>query len=198
LGYFHLLLKGYDISKIELKAHMPPIGSLEDQMKLEMLDKQADILTKLGDVMDKYALPREAWIDLVFKKYMHLPAEIVDVFLTALPKEAEQPTESKSKNIVYSKLVEEINNRISPKEVSELKDLKNVLHGEVPNRKVRYREPMDILRPAKLVENDLIVSGFGQTDPLTDFKPKSVTENVTEKFTSHPGYRNAMDAHLKH
>jgi hypothetical protein len=95
LGYFHAILKGYDIRKLDIKANMPPIGSLEEQMKMEMLRTQAEVLDVLADVMDKYALPKEAWIEIVFKKYLHLPDEIVNIFITALPAEAEPvPVES--------------------------------------------------------------------------------------------------------
>jgi hypothetical protein len=95
LGYFHAILKNYDIRKLDIKANMPPIGSLEEQMKLEMLRTQAEVLDVLADVMDKYALPKEAWIEIVFKKYLHLPDEIVNIFITALPAEAEPvPVES--------------------------------------------------------------------------------------------------------
>lgn len=210
LGYFHLLLKGYDISKIELRACMPPLGSLEDSLKLELLDKQADLLAKLGDVMDKYNLPREAWIDLVFKKYLHLPSEIVDVFMTALPAEMERaPQESArrkksdttpeknsaSGHFTAGKILEEINRKIGPEKISALSDIQDVLHGSIPVRNIRFRTATDVLKPAILQENDLIVSGFGMIDPVSDFKPTKDT-NITESFVNHPGYRGAMNAHL--
>ena len=93
LGYFHAVLKGKNVEELDIKAMMPPIGSLEEQMKMEMLGMQADVLGKLGDIMEQYNLPKEAWIETVFKRYMHLPDEVVNVFLTALPGEVEQKQE---------------------------------------------------------------------------------------------------------
>jgi hypothetical protein len=49
----------------------------------------------LGDVMDMYQLPKEAWVDLIFKRYLHLPDDIVNLFITSLPAEqASAPMES--------------------------------------------------------------------------------------------------------
>jgi hypothetical protein len=93
LGYFHLLLRGIDISQVTLEAKMPDIGGLEDQIKLDLIRSQAEVLQILGDVMDQYSLPKEAWVDLIFKRYMHLPDEVVNIFLTALPPEVEPAVE---------------------------------------------------------------------------------------------------------
>lgn len=89
LGYFHALLKGKDISQLDIQAKMPPVGSLEDQAKVETLKAQTEVLAAMGEVMNTYGLPREAWIDVIFKQYMHLPDDVVNVFLTALPPESE-------------------------------------------------------------------------------------------------------------
>ena len=77
---------------------MTEIGSLEDQLRLEILDKQVDILIKLADVTEKFKLPREVWLELVFKKYMHLPDELVHSFMKALPPEAQQQLESSERH----------------------------------------------------------------------------------------------------
>lgn len=88
LAYFHCLLRGKRVDELEIKAKMPEIGSLEDQMKLEILEKQASVLQILGEVMTTYNLPKEAWVEVIFKRYMHLPDDVVNVFLTALPADA--------------------------------------------------------------------------------------------------------------
>ena len=88
LGYFHAALLGKDVSDLNIEVEMPAVGGLEDQMKLEVINLQADVLDKLGDVMDKFNLPREAWVEVIFKRFMHLPDDMVSVFMTALPPEA--------------------------------------------------------------------------------------------------------------
>jgi hypothetical protein len=210
LGYFHLMLKGYDVSSLDIQAKMPPIGSLEDQMKIELLSKQVEILDQLSDIMPKFGLPREAWIDVVFKRYMHLPDEIVDAFLTALPAEKEmtQPESldphgklrakfSKTHN-AKKQMMEEIIKKIGPDKEGVLQDMFDIMNGKVPKRQQRYRNQFDILRPPNIQENEVIVSGFGQLDPLNEFKPiQEKQSTVTERFVGHPGYRPAMDAHLQ-
>lgn len=99
LAYFHLLLRGHNIENYEIKAKMSNIGGLEEQQRLEGLEKQVNILAGLADVMEAFKLPREAWLDVVFKKYMNLPEEVVNVFMTALPpsQESQEIGESKGK-----------------------------------------------------------------------------------------------------
>ena len=89
LGYFHAVLTGKNIAELDIKVLMPPIGSLEDQMKLEMLKMQTEVLDMLADVMAKYRLPKEAWIETIFKRYLHLPDDVVNLFITALPAPSE-------------------------------------------------------------------------------------------------------------
>jgi hypothetical protein len=212
LGYFHCMLRGYDVSSLEIKAMMPPIGGLEDQMKIELLSKQTEVLSALGDIMPKFGLPKEAWIDVVFRKYMHLPDEIVDAFLTALPAEVEPAVESLSpeqklvnrlKPTVHASsklIVEELVKKIGAEKEGVLHDMQDILHGRIPHRRQRYRTQLDILRPATLSEGDLIVAGFGQFDPFKDFKlsdANTPATTVTERLVQHPGYRSIMDAHLR-
>jgi hypothetical protein len=96
LGYFHAVLRGKNADELDIKVQMPPIGGLEDQMKMEMLRMQAETLDILADVMDKYNLPKEAWVETIFKRYMHLPDEVVNVFITALPAEIETKQQQES------------------------------------------------------------------------------------------------------
>jgi hypothetical protein len=127
---------------------------------------------------------------------MHLPSEIVDVFLTALPAEAEPAVESKKHAAgTIKKLLEEIRTKMLPTEGRELSDIHDILHGKIPMKNVRYRSAMDVLKPANLMEGDVGVAGFGTFDPLTDFKNMGQEKTVTQKFTE--GYRSAMDAHLR-
>lgn len=168
LGYFHAILKGKNPSELEIRAKMPPIGSLEDQLKLELVDVQADILTKMGDVMKTYNLPREAWIELIFKRYMHLPDEMVNTFLTSLPPEV-GVRESTGKPVKsMTNLLQEIREKMegsrdNKKLIHEARELlrKDSFDEDKKFRKV-YKNANEVLSmPNKFKANDLIISSFG-------------------------------------
>lgn len=169
LGYFHAVLRGKDVSQLDIKAMMPQIGSLEDQLKLEMLKTQADVLLTLGDVMEKYSLPKEAWIDTVFKRYMHLPDEVVSVFMTALPAEIDQQgrTESQIKRAAPStlKLINEIHAKIAS--TPGASDAVNMLREVVYKEKILDRPQAKwtkerVFQKPSLRENDVVISSFGK------------------------------------
>jgi len=186
LGYFHAVLKGKDVRNLDIKVKMPEIGSLEEQLKMEMLGIQADILQKLGDVMEQYSLPKEAWIETVFKRYMHLPDDVVSVFLTALPSEIEQSSEKEESRIRKAapstlKLINEISEKISktPGASDAIKMLREVVYKEKlldrPHRK--WTNEQVYTRP-RLKENDIVVSSYGR-HPF-EFKRAGVTSESTK------------------
>lgn len=172
LGYFHAVLKGKQTEQLDIKAMMPPIGSLEDQMKMEMLRGQAEVLDLLADVMDKYALPKEAWIETIFKRYMHLPDDVVNVFITALPGEIDNEQQSqheslKSKKSAPSsyKLIREIDAKISGTPggkllVEQLKSAMSLITNVESRRRKQTLESV-MARPTYR-ETDLIISSFGR------------------------------------
>lgn len=171
LGYFHAVLKGKDIRQLDIKAQMPPIGSLEDQMKMEMLKTQAEVLGMLGDVMDQYSLPKEAWVEIIFKKYLHMPDEVVNIFITSLPAEAEpMPVESlRRKEAPRSyKLIREIQEMAAqnPALTDKLNQLRDIQFGEDPARAVTnvFRKGLreSALTMPQLRDLDLIVSSYGR------------------------------------
>lgn len=173
LGYFHAVLKGKDIRQMDIKVLMPPIGSLEEQMKLEMLKTQAELLDILADVMDKYRLPREAWVETIFKRYLHLPDDVINIFITALPTpvqgEDTGAVESRKPAPTTSKLINEIGEvtRSNPRVQYLIGQLRTSHVGEnitaINAEKMRqYRSVNDVwTAPASLVKtNDLIVNSF--------------------------------------
>jgi Bacteriophage T4-like portal protein (Gp20) len=170
LGYFHAVLKGKNIEQLDIKAMMPPIGSLEEQMKLEMLKAQAEVLDVLADVMDKYKLPKEAWIETIFKRYMHLPDEVVNVFITALPGEIEQeqPQESlKRKPAPYTfRLIREIEGELdkNPRSHRLIEQLRSAVYGESDRvrKVVRRRRLKEVLQPPDTKDLDVVISSFGK------------------------------------
>lgn len=183
LAYFHAVLKGKDVNQLDIKAMMPQIGSLEEQLKLEMLSQQADVLQKLGDVMQQYNLPKEAWIDTVFKRYMHLPDEVVSVFMTALPAEIgdEEQTESKIKRAAPStlKLINEIHERIqgTPGGSEAVQMLREIVYKEKLLDRPYQKWTMErVLSKSPLKENDIVVSSYGR-HPFELKRSTKVTES---------------------
>lgn len=205
LAYFHAVLKGKDVENLDIKAMMPQIGSLEEQLKLEMLGIQADVLQKLGDVMEQYSLPKEAWIDTVFKRYMHLPDEVVSVFMTALPSEIEQQeqAESKIKKAAPStlKLINEIHEKINktPGASDAIRMLREVVYKE----KLLDRPPGKWTRErvlgrgagSALKENDVVISSFGK-HPF-EMKRKGVNESKTAEGSQTGTIQKKVDAPTK-
>jgi len=169
LGYFHAVLKGKNVEQLDIKAMMPPIGSLEEQMKLEMLQMQAQVLDVLADVMDKYQLPKEAWIETIFKRYMHLPDDVVNVFMTALPGPVEQDTEESlgRKPAPYTfKLIREVQEKLrgQPETWALVEKLKMGIYGESPAARaiVRKRSINEVLAPPSLKAMDVVISSYGR------------------------------------
>jgi len=187
LGYFHALLKGkHDLKQLDIKAMMPPIGSLEDQMKMEMLKSQAEVLDILADVMEKYQLPKEAWVETVFKRYMHLPDEVVNVFMTALPEESpgmEESRKNRKPAPSQAKLMEEVRSKLSGTAEGQklVNQLNEVIQSEDPARIKRITRKWtneDVADVPKLKDNDVVVSSFGK-NPL--LKPGTLTEEKPGK-----------------
>jgi hypothetical protein len=191
MGYFHAVLKGKNIEELDIKAMMPQIGSLEEQMKLEMLGVQADVLQKLGDVMEQYSLPKEAWIDTVFKRYMHLPDEVVSVFMTALPSEIEQEASGKEESRIKRaapstlRLINEINEKIkcTPGGEDAVRMLREVVYKEKlldrPNTKWNRDR---VFSMGAIKENDVVISSFGK-HPF-EFRRRGLSESQTAEGTA--------------
>jgi hypothetical protein len=172
LGYFHAVLKGKDIRQLEIKVLMPPIGSLEEQMKLEMLQLQTQVLDTLADVMEKYRLPREAWVETIFKRYLHLPDDVINVFITALPSPSEgddvtQPRESRKSAPAVGKILNEISEvtRNNPRLQKLVGQLRNSHFGEnfteVNREKFQpFKRWADVITQPGLKDNDIIINSM--------------------------------------
>ena len=189
LGNFHAILKGYDVSQMTIKAKMSEIGSLDEQIRMEMLKSQAETLNELADVMKAYNLPREAWVEVIFKRYMHLPDDLINTFITALPDQIQQeskgytPTGGKqAQSITTAKALLEVQERLSGNTRAEwlIKELKELSHGELNKAKKTRVLIESVVRDVNKVikPGDTIVSSFGPVD----------REGLTESAPG-PGYR---------
>lgn len=176
LGYFHAVLKGKDIREMDIRASMAPIGSLEDQMKLEMLRQHAEVLDLLADVMQKYNLPREAWIETIFKRYMHLPDDVVTMFITALPNDIQEPATESLQNrrpAPYTfKILRELEDKLRQDEngMKLVEELRTSIKGQGDVARTRAQRRMyenefkaeNLHIKRQLKDFDLIVSSYGQ------------------------------------
>lgn len=179
LGYFHAVLKGKNPEQLDIQVQMPPIGGLEEQMKMELLQKQAEVLQILGDVMEQYRLPKEAWIETIFKRYMHLPDEVVNVFITALPGEVETQQEGKKPAPSTRKLIQELDAVLAqnPKGRYLMSQLKEGLDGRTVNAPARKlgRKASDVIQTWKFNERqpDVVISSLGRHPLQLNGQPKA-------------------------
>jgi hypothetical protein len=171
LGYFHAILKGKDPAQLDIRAKMPPIGGLEEQIKLELLKSQAEVLQSLADVMDKFHLPKEAWVEVIFRRYLHLPQDVLNVFITSLPDEV--PMEGRKPAPTVSRLLKEVeaavgNNKSLSESISKLKFAMDGGLAESPGQFKPFKTIDDVLKgPKGIKEDDLVVSSFGNgRDPV--------------------------------
>lgn len=169
LGYFHAILKGINIENLDIRAMMPPIGGLEEQMKMELLERQAQVLGVLGDVMEQYQLPKEAWIETIFKRYMKLPDEVVHVFLTALPSEigSEEQMESRKPDAPYTfRIIRKIEEKLAktPGAVELMNQLRETVYGDEPRARKRVKKHAlkEVLDLPRMQERDVIISSYGR------------------------------------
>lgn len=203
LAYFHALLKGRDIRSLDIKAKMSYIGTLEDQLRMEMLEKQVDIMTSMGDMLGKFNLDKEAWLDLVLRKYMHMPDDLVNALRTALPPEmnaeSRRTSDSGSRRRLNEAL-DEIKAKLEWRYGKSLaKDLQRELNGEKPiaplrmnlrelNRFQRLPDYGDINPAAQMLTEGLVVSSYDQFSNGVPNVRQAVT--ATAEQTGEPAYRN--------
>jgi hypothetical protein len=163
LGNFHAILKGKtNLDSLNIQAKMADIGGLEDQMKLDLLATQADILGKLADVMAAYNLPKEAWVELIFKRYLRLPDNVVNVFMTALPAPMEAPAfEAKGNPDNLKRIFETIQSRLDPEKSQIMMKIKSIVEAShLDNHaKKKYRRASDVLSVPRIREGDGIMIG---------------------------------------
>lgn len=208
LGYFHAVLKGKNIGELDIKVLMPPIGSLEDQMKLEMLKMQTEVLDVLADVMAKYRLPKEAWIETIFKRYMHLPDDVVNLFITALPTPTEPADAMTGESLKDTsargmiRLFEEMQSknprlRFVVNKMNETWKLESIQRSKLK----QYRLREHIMEAPKLHDNDIIINSFGR-HPLELKLPNgtngmrhgSLTEQLDRKVSGNGTITDATEA----
>jgi hypothetical protein len=170
--------------------------------------------------MAKYNLPREAWVETIFKRYLHLPDDVVTMFVTALPNDIEQPSmESKQPAPYTYKLLRELEDktRKNPELVKLTEELKKSISGDpepgAERARRRFMEDqfskkrMDMKR--QLSDFDLIVSSYGHNPmKISNNAVAAAAENAKTNGTSNgatalqedaprePAYRKFMPERL--
>ena len=147
LAYFHCMLKKKDVANLSITAKMPPIGSLEDQAKMDILGTQSDVLSKYGDMLTNFGVPREAWARMIMERYLNLPVDLVNAFLVSLP--PTEQMESTGRGLTKAKMIAELD-RLLPKEhpdvVRSKRIITDALNGVIKQTNpTRYRTPSAIL-----------------------------------------------------
>jgi hypothetical protein len=195
LGYFHAILRGLDPSKLDIKAKMSPIGGLEDAQRVETLKGQIEILTALGEVMTNFNLPRETWIEIIFKRYMHLPDDIVAVFLTALPMPSagNQEESSMTHDEAEKLLVEAVEKDTRLKDgLASLAAFAMGKNAEKEDRGSPYKTAEDVLGLKKNRNNSLVESTDRIAFMVNDQMEPVTSSNLSED-TGTPYYRKVID-----
>ena len=153
---------------------MSNIAGLEEQAKLDTTKAQVEVLSALGDLMDKFKLPREEWIDFVFRRYMHLPNSFIDVLATSLPLDV-QVQESNRQAVPRSATLMRMLEAELSKQGYDPGRVKTTLHEmasslEKGGKTARYypqkyrRLKNDDFTFGQLAEGEIIQSSFGNVE----------------------------------
>jgi len=132
-------------------------------------------LSDLADVMEKYRLPKEAWIETIFKRYLHLPDDVVNAFITALPTPVEGADAMQGESLrrpgpYTAKLLREIESEAGRNPrirflTGQLRAcaLGNLSEGanERGRRRI-YKSNADVLGMPSMQENDMVINSMGQ------------------------------------
>ena len=172
LGYLHCTLKNKPIESLNITAKMSDISSLEDSLRLELLDKQMQLLDRVGDVLEKFSIPKPAMVELMFKKYMHLPDDVVNAVITALPAQSSAEESSKSSPTVKAMiglLEDKVSNTPEAQRlVFEIKQLNK--YGprriEPPTGHSLIKGFALPTQKFEMKENDVIVSSYGEVEGM--------------------------------
>lgn len=152
---------------------------------MELLSVQADILSRLADVMAAYNLPKEAWVELIFKRYLRLPDDVVNVFMTALPTPTQaMPMESQVVESNLKKASEAIKQVLDPEKSQISIRIKSAMEAsEIDNFKPKkYRNPSDVLGLSSIRQGDAIVVGETRLVAGCDFTAPTDAVNAKAKL----------------
>lgn len=79
LAEIHLTLKGKDASKYKIQVQMSKVSSIEEEIKAATVGKQAELALSIANICQQLAIPNREIIELVFREYLKLPRDFIDI-----------------------------------------------------------------------------------------------------------------------
>lgn len=79
LAQLHLAYKGQDPFKFKIGVKMSKISSIEEEVNMGTLEKQANLAATIAELCRGLGIPNREIIDLVFREYLSVPRYFLDV-----------------------------------------------------------------------------------------------------------------------
>lgn len=79
LAELHLAFKGLDPFEHTIEVEMSRISSIEEEMNAATMESQVKLADELTRLCQSLTIPNKEIIDLVFKNYLHVPKEFVEI-----------------------------------------------------------------------------------------------------------------------
>lgn len=79
LAQIHLALTGKDPSLYNIKVKMSRISTIEEEVNVSILEKQANLSRSIADLCQQLEIPNREIIDLVFREYLSVPRYFIDI-----------------------------------------------------------------------------------------------------------------------
>lgn len=84
LCQLHLAFKGLDPSQYKVKIKMSRISSIEEEVNIATLEKQAGLANEIAALCQGLEIPNEQIADLIFREYLSVPRYFLDVAKLAM------------------------------------------------------------------------------------------------------------------
>lgn len=79
LACLHLAFKGKDASAYKIKVKMSAISSIEEEIRMATMEKQASLAGMIADICGNLGVPNREVADLIFREYLSVPRWFADV-----------------------------------------------------------------------------------------------------------------------
>lgn len=84
LACIHLALQGKDPKSYNIKVRMSKISALEEEVNAATLESQMAVARDLVSICKDLEVPNREVMELVFKEYLHVPRQFIDVVKLAM------------------------------------------------------------------------------------------------------------------
>lgn len=79
LAQIHLAITGKDPTRYNVKVRMSRISTIEEEVNVAILEKQANLARTIADLCQQLEIPNREVIDLVFREYLSVPRYFLDI-----------------------------------------------------------------------------------------------------------------------